>query len=607
LKTKLPCGRHALRPADLIRLAIPCGLALNHAYAATDFELAGAAGSFKADVTIGTQFRTSSPSAELLNGNNAATLGRSGNPSGATGRNNDDGNLNFKRGDQTATVAKILLESSLKGDVFEGVVKAKAWYDYQLSDGGVPYGNSINGYTAGEALGQHGASSLARASGISLLDAYVKAKMRLGTVASDVSIGNQILTGWGERFAFGGGLSALQPRDFATAARPGALPGEIFRPFPMIALKAASADLGSVEAFYQLGRAENALPLCGTFASPADFQADGCNKVYVGPGSDASRDLIGQYLTRPGNLHASDRGQYGLAYRFTLEPIKTQVSLHYANYASRMGLIGVTKSTNPTNPLINGDPLGSNASYFLEYPEDIRVFGLGFNSQIGKTKISGELTYRPNQPVSLNGPDILNAFASYSAATPLRSAAQNAPLGQPFHGFDRFKLSQLQLAATHAFDNVIGAQEFTLYGEVGVRHVDGLPDVNEMRYGRATVFGIGPIGGVCQGGSTKGSAQCSTDGFASSTMWGYRLRGSARYAGAIFGADLVPTLSFGQDVKGWSDEGVFNQGRKIMNLSVRAIMNKKYWVDMTAQSAWGGTYDPMRDRDFVNLSIGASF
>ncbi|RTL39589.1 MAG: DUF1302 family protein [Rhodocyclaceae bacterium] len=44
-----------------------------------------------------------------------------------------------------------------------------------------------------------------------------------------------------------------------------------------------------------------------------------------------------------------------------------------------------------------------------------------------------------------------------------------------------------------------------------------------------------------------------------------------------------------------------------MNLSVRAIMNKKYWVDVTAQSAWGGTYDPMRDRDFVNLSIGASF
>jgi len=104
LKIKLPCGRHALRPADFIRLAIPCGLALNHAYAATDFELAGATGSFKADVTIGTQFRTSSPSAELLNNNNSVTIGRSGNTSGATGRNNDDGNLNYKRGDQTHCV-----------------------------------------------------------------------------------------------------------------------------------------------------------------------------------------------------------------------------------------------------------------------------------------------------------------------------------------------------------------------------------------------------------------------------------------------------------------------------------------------------------------------
>lgn len=576
------------------------------AIAATEFELAGAKGSFKADVTIGTQIRNSSSDPIMVNNANATTVGLSGNTSIGTARNNDDGNLNFKRGDQTSTVVKALFETSLKGENLEGLVKAKVWYDYIQSEHGMPYGNVMNGYGAGSTLGEAGSNPLARAAGISLLDAYVRANFTADKLRSDVAIGNQTLVGWGERYSFGGGLSALLPRDLAAAARPGALPGEVFLPIPMLSGKLLSTDIGSLEAFYQLGRAENVQPLCGTFASPVDFQASGCDKVFVGPGTDASRNSVGQYLKRANDEHGSDNGQYGLAYRFKVEPINTQFSLNYANYSSRAAFVSAIKSTAGT-PLVNGDPSGSNVKYLLEFPDDIQVFGLSFNSQLGKTTLLGEFTYRPNQAVSLNGPDILNAFANYAAATPLRTAATNTGAGQVFHGFDRFKVSQMQLAAMRTFDQVLGAQDFTAYGEIAMRHVDSLPDKEIMRYGRPTLFGMGPVAGICQGGSAAGSDQCASEGYVTTNAWGYRLRATARYTGFIPGVVLAPTVAFGHDVRGWSDDGVFSQGRKVMTVGVRATLDKKYWFDVTAHSTWGGAYDVMRDRDFINFTLGASF
>lgn len=599
--------RHKPRPLTLAVIALMSGMAMQNTLAATEFELAGAKGSFKADVSVGMQIRNSSTDPELVNNLNSSSVGITGNTSGATARNNDDGNLNFRRGDQTATVVKALFESSLKGETFEGLIKAKTWYDYTQSEQGMPYGNVMNGYVAGSTLGEAGSNPLARASGISLLDAYVKGKFATGSVRSEVAVGNQTLSGWGERFAFGGGLSALLPRDFAAAARPGALPGEIFLPIPMVSGKLMSNEAGSLEAFYQLGRAENVLPLCGTFLSPVDFQSSGCNRVYVGAGgADSTREASGNYLKRVDDVHGSDNGQYGLAYRFKFEPLNTQFTLNYANYSSRSAFVSAVKSTNAgaQNFVKPGDP--GNTTYFLEFPDDIRVFGMSFNSQVGKTTVLGEFTYRPNQPISLNGPDILNAFASPNPS-PLRTAEQNTAPGQAFHGFDRFKVSQMQLAATRTFDNVLAAQDFTLYGEVAMRHVDSLPDKDVMRYGRPTMMGMGPVGGACQGGSTPGSAQCANEGYVTSNAWGYRLRATARYPGLIPNVVLMPTVGFGQDVRGWSDDGAFSEGRKLMSVGLRAMVEKKYWVDVTAQSAWGGNYDVMRDRDFINLSLGASF
>ncbi|WP_426737589.1 DUF1302 family protein, partial [Pseudomonas aeruginosa] len=59
------------------------------------------------------------------------------------------------------------------------------------------------------------------------------------------------------------------------------------------------------------------------------------------------------------------------------------------------------------NPALAAQAAGAatagNSSYFIEYPEDIRMFGLSFSTTLPNgTAWSGEVSYRPNAPVQLN-------------------------------------------------------------------------------------------------------------------------------------------------------------------------------------------------------------
>jgi len=132
-----------------------------------------------------------------------------------------------------------------------------------------------------------------------------------------------------------------------------------------------------------------------------------------------------------------------------------------------------------------------------------------------------------------------------------------------------------------------------------------LPDVNQRRYGRSTVFGLGPVNGLC----TAATATCSNDGYVSEDSWGYRLRASARYSGLLAGADFVPTIGFAHDIKGWTHDNTFNQGRKILNISLRSEYQKRYFADLSYFTVLGkgGDFDSQRDRDYLSLAVGHSF
>ena len=70
-----------------------------------------------------------------------------------------------------------------------------------------------------------------------------------------------------------------------------------------------------------------------------------------------------------------------------------------------------------------GDPGNLNPTYFTEYPEDIRMFGVTFETKFPGGAVLGEFTYRPNQPLQYNSVDLISAAVSLTAPTPLREKA----------------------------------------------------------------------------------------------------------------------------------------------------------------------------------------
>ena len=171
--------------------------------------------------------------------------------------------------------------------------------------------------------------------------------------------------------------------------------------------------------------------------------------------------------------------------------------------------------------------VAGNSEYFIEYPENIHLFGLSFSTTLPTgTAWSGEVSYRPNAPVQLNTTDIL--FAGLTPLNPDVSVLSGGP-GQDLHGYRRKEITQFQTTFTHFFDQVMGASRLTLVGEIGVVHTGGLESTSKARYGRDPVFGPGPLPNnqcVTLNAGTLGSPTaenvakyCEDDGFVTSTAF----------------------------------------------------------------------------------------
>lgn len=273
--------------------------------------------------------------------------------------------------------------------------------------------------------------------------------------------------------------------------------------------------------------------------------------------------------------------------------------------------------------------VAGNSQYFVEYPEDIRLYGLSFSTTLPTgTAWSGELSYRPNAPVQLNTTDILFAGVGPLGVPPYSNASvlQGAP-DQDLHGYRRKEITQFQTTLTHFFDQVMGASRLTVVGEVGVTHIGGLESANKARYGRDPVFGPGPLPdsgpfNTCQllNGSTLGNSglnsstanlnrKCENDGYATTTSWGYRARAIWDYNDVFAGVNLRPNVAWSHDVSGYSPGpgANFEEGRKAISLGLDAEYQNTYTASLSYTNFFDGKYSTVDDRDFVALSFGVNF
>ncbi len=118
---------------------------------------------------------------------------------------------------------------------------------------------------------------------------------------------------------------------------------------------------------------------------------------------------------------------------------------------------------------------GRAGTYFVEYPENIKLWGLSANTA-GPAGIAlqGEYTYRSNQPLQLPSAELL--LAALGGANQLTStnpaAAAAVPYGTEISGYRRVKMHQLQATATKAFGPTFNANQLVTVGEIGYTHLD---------------------------------------------------------------------------------------------------------------------------------------
>ncbi|MGU3309374.1 DUF1302 domain-containing protein [Pseudomonas sp. M5A4_2d] len=588
------------------------------------FNIGEIEGSFDSSLSVGASWSTAGRNKDLIGANNG---GR------GLSQTSDDGHLNFNKGDAFSKIFKGIHDLELKyGDT--GIfVRGKYWYDFALQNEDLDFKNVSN----------DGRKEGAKSSGGQILDAFVYHNYTIADQPGNVRLGKQVVS-WGESTFIGGGINSINPIDVSAFRRPGAEIKEGLIPVNMFYVSQTLTDNLSAEAFYQLEWDQTVVDNCGTFFSQPDVIADGCsnnlrvlNKRSTIPGAalptlnalgvDVNNE--GVLVRRGGDRDARDSGQFGVAMHYNFEPLDTEFGAYFMNYHSRAPIFSATGAPNsaytrPLGPLAALRPLivAGSSNYFVEYPEDIRLYGLSFSTTLPTgTAWSGELSYRPNAPVQLSTTDIL-----YAGVTPIpgfgnASVLKGTP-GQDLHGYNRKEVTQFQTTFTHFFDQVMGATRLTTVGEIGVTHVGGLESKNVARYGRDPVFGPGSLpGGFCNAlnNSTANGAglpnasglntNCNNDGYTTATSWGYRARAIWEYPDVFAGVNLKPNVAWSHDVKGYSPGpgGNFEEGRKAVSLGVDAEYQNTYTVSLNYTNFFGGKFTTVDDRDFIALSAGVNF
>jgi len=555
---------------------------------------------------------------------------------GAFSANHDDGDLNYgSSGDVFSNAVKATSEFHLDyGSHMGAFVRASYFYDFE---------NANNDKLTKLAQDQVGHR-------FRILDAFVFDNFSVNGNQASVRFGKQVLS-WGESTFIQGGINVINPVDVSQLHVAGAELKEALLPVNMLHVSYNFTQNFSMEATYLLEFSQTNPDPEGTYFSTNDFATIGAsyaslpfglvpqpvinpekyysvcfggapsdNSAFGGAsvlGSAASNPLVGLLQTscaetvrRFPDRYPGEYGQYGVAAHYVAEALNnTEFGFYFLNYSSRLPLIsGFSVTTQVPN----------SAGYFVEYPKNIRLYGVSFNSQLEGPGIAlqGEVSYRPNQPLQIDAVELL--FAGLSPLNVLIPAPGNrfvsqlgnyAP-GTTFDGFTRNKVAQAQFTATKVFgpNNWFHADQIALVGEAGATKVMNLPAQNVLRYNSdGTDTGGGPD--VLSGNLNNPETQ--TQGFPTAFSWGYRVAARADYNNA-FGTSftLSPRVAFNHDVHGTSPGpgGNFIDGRKSVTLGVEANYLNRWSLDLSYTNYFGaGQFNEISDRDFVAFVAKYSF
>jgi hypothetical protein len=258
------------------------------------------------------------------------------------------------------------------------------------------------------------------------------------------------------------------------------------------------------------------------------------------------------------------------------------------------------------------------AQYKVEYPEDIKVYGVSFNTALDKlgASLQGEYSYHQDAPLQVDDVELLVAALSpLGVLNPafLDNQITNGSavdLSTYIPGYIEKDVSQLQMTMTKLFGPTFGANQFVMVGEAGVTHVHGMPSKSDMRLESAGTYVTGNSRQDDPTGVHAGKTAEKSDAFADATSWGYRVVGKLDFNDAIGAITLSPRIAWSHDVDGNTPGpgGSFIEDRKAVTYGIGASYQSTWSADLSYTDYFGANrYNLLNDRDFVALNIKYSF
>ena len=644
-----------------LALAASLGLAvLAPAANAIQFSNGGLTGSFDSTLSFGALYRLGDPKSS----NFGTTNSSSAVPGLLNSVNTDDGNLNYGKG-WVSELFKGSHDLELKYGNFGALVRGYWFTDLKSDD------------TLRTKLSDQAKDRVVR--GAEFLDMYARAKFTVGAgLPMDVRIGRQVLS-LGESTFIPNGVNVVNPADLSKLRTPGAELKEALLPVNMVKASIGVTPTVTIEPFWLLEFRRNELEPAGTYFSTNDFATRGGSQVLLGFGTLADTGTLGA-IPRDKDREGSNFNQYGVATRVLAPGLNnTEFGFYYARYNSRSPLLSSRTPTSPINTDLTG-PLtlafirggvpaaaapaqaagifqllvkatlapatltpieaatiqspavqaavagarsiallsaAATGRYFAEYPEGLNLYGLSFNTAVGKTGISlqGEISLKKDTPLQVDDVELL--FATLSSLTNSAGSAFGTSnqignflgqLNREIPGYRRHNVVTAQSTVTKVFGPTLGSQQFTLLGEVGGVWAN-LPGRDTLRYDGSGTFTSGSAAAMLATPfPTIPSTPLGT--FADKFSWGYQVLGRLDYNNVFPNVNMQPTLAFTHDVRGNTPLplGNYVQHRKSVNLSVEFNYRNAWSVEFRYVNFYGaGRYNLLNDRDYFATTVKYSF
>jgi len=580
---------------------------------AVEFEVGdGWKGNWNSSLSLGSSWRAQDRDSALYGQANGPVVGLTN----GTGNNTiDEGNLNYGKGDVFSTQLKLITEVELKKGSMGAFVRGKAWYDYTLNNQDARFGNQTNGYRGGEPLSDEGNERLNRFSGTYLLDAYVYDTFTVADNPLQLRVGNQVVN-WGESL-FIQGVNQINPIDVPSFRKPGAQVKEVFLPVPILLANQTLGDIGSLEVFYQWKWRNTPIEAgCGNYWGVAgasiSLKPGPCNNSVSIAGNSPQGYAGGAFVSAAESDAPSDSGQFGVAFRTYSEAIDSEIGLYAMKIHSRT----------PVLALQFGDYSAAGSivpfSSKWEYPEDIKIYGMSLATNLMGWSVGAELSHSRDVPAQIDGNDLLLAGLGASGLVngssipfgPYGTGAVTALAGDGYlPGFTRTNKTQFQLNTIKVGRDILDAQQYLFVAEAGFQWND--LDTDKLRYNRPFIFGPGPhatYGAPCSAINIS-SEGCKSGGYTTNFAWGYRMKLELTYNNVFnSGVTFYPSVFWSHDVKGWSVDNQFAEGRQALGLGARFSYAKRYSLDLSAvRFNDNADYDPLRDRGFYSATVSMSF